>query len=81
MDKEKIEKRILEEYDEFVFQGYSTEEIAFMGTCLQRWAIEKRVGPANIKPGSQYECDGLCEQCPRRKNDCEMWADHSPVPE
>jgi hypothetical protein len=52
MDKEKIEKRILEEYDNFVFQGYSTEEISYMGKCLQRWAIEKRVGPANIKPES-----------------------------
>lgn len=50
MDKAKIEKRILEEYDEFVFQGYSTEEISYMGTCLQRWAIERRVGPVNIKP-------------------------------
>lgn len=48
--KSGIEKMILEEYENFVFQGYSTKEIAYMGTCLQRWAIEKRMGPANIKP-------------------------------
>lgn len=53
ISREKIEKRILEEYENFVFQGYSTEEIAYMGTCLQRWAIEKRMGPANIEPLSQ----------------------------
>lgn len=57
MDKAHIEKRILEEYDEFVFQGYSTEEIAYMGTCLQRWAIEKRVGPMDIKPYIQNKAD------------------------
>lgn len=50
LDKAKIEKRILMEYDNFVFQGYSAEEISYMGTCLQRWAIEHRVGPAKIKP-------------------------------
>lgn len=50
MDRAKIEKRILEEYENFVFQGYSTQEISYMGTCLQRWAIEKRVGPGKIKP-------------------------------
>ena len=50
--KARIEKIILEEYENFVSQVYSTEEISYMGTCLQRWAIEKRVGPANIKPYS-----------------------------
>ncbi|MCX9011763.1 MAG: hypothetical protein OIN66_11655 [Candidatus Methanoperedens sp.] len=50
IDKAKIEKRILEEYENFVFQGYNTAEIAYMGTCLQRWAIERRAGPANLKP-------------------------------
>ena len=43
MIKEKIEKRIREEYDELVFQGYTPEEIAYMGTCLQRWAIERKI--------------------------------------
>lgn len=42
IDKAKIEKRIEEEYENFVFQGYSSEEIAYMGPCLQRWAIEQR---------------------------------------
>jgi len=50
ISREKVEKRILDEYENFVFQGYSAEEISYMGTCLQRWAIEKRVGPAKIKP-------------------------------
>lgn len=50
IDKAKIEKRILEEYENFVFQGYTSEEIAYMGTLLQKWAIEKRAGPANIRP-------------------------------
>ncbi|CAG0950442.1 MAG: hypothetical protein OIN86_13555 [Candidatus Methanoperedens sp.] len=50
MDKAKIEKRILEEYENFVFQGYTFEEIAYMGTCLQKWAIERGLGiPDDLK--------------------------------
>lgn len=50
ISKAKLEKRILEEYENFVFQGYTRAEIAYMGTCLQRWAIEGRKGPANLNP-------------------------------
>lgn len=50
ISREKIEKRIKEEYDEFVFQGYTFEEIAYMGTCLQKWAIERGLGiPDDLK--------------------------------
>ncbi|CAG0997204.1 hypothetical protein METP3_03042 [Methanosarcinales archaeon] len=50
ISREKIEKRIKEEYDELVFQGYTFEEIAYMGTCLQKWAIERGLGiPDDLK--------------------------------
>ncbi len=49
ISKEKLEKRIFEEYENFVFQGYTDAEIAYMGTCLQRFVIERRRGPARLE--------------------------------
>lgn len=49
IDKAKLEKRILQEYENFVFQGYTDREISYMASCLARFVIEKRAGPANLK--------------------------------
>ena len=48
ISKEKLEKRILQYYENFVFQGYTDAEIAYMGTCLQRFVIERRKSPENL---------------------------------
>lgn len=51
MDKERLVKRITEDYEELVFQGYSVPEISFMGTCLIRLALVRRVATsAKLKP-------------------------------
>ncbi len=63
LKKATIEKRIKEEYDNFVFQGYTTAEISYMGTCLQKWALEQRIGPANLKP-IKTEWPAGYEDCP-----------------
>lgn len=49
ISKEKLEKRIQVEYENFVFQGYTDAEISYMGTCLQRFVIDRRSGPGNLK--------------------------------
>lgn len=57
IDREKLEKRILEEYENFVFQGYTTAEISYIGTCLQRWAIE--ISPSLMLAMHGYLCLAL----------------------
>jgi hypothetical protein len=42
IDKDKLEIRIREYYEQLVFEGYSVKELAFMGTCLIRMAIERQ---------------------------------------
>lgn len=43
MDKGRLVKRITEDYEQLVFEGYSVQEISFMGTCLIRFALERRI--------------------------------------
>lgn len=43
MDKGRLAKRTIEEYEQLVFEGYSVQEISYMGTCLIRLALERRV--------------------------------------
>jgi len=51
IDKGKLFDRINEEYETLVFQGYSVQEIAYMGTCLIRLAImRKMVTKAELVP-------------------------------
>lgn len=51
IDKGKLFHRMSEEYEELVFQGYSVQEIAYMGTCLIRLALERKIATAaKLKP-------------------------------
>lgn len=51
IDKGKLEKRITDEYEQLVFEGYSVQEICFMGTCLIRYALERKIATtANLIP-------------------------------
>lgn len=51
MDKGKLLARITEEYENLVFQGYSVQEISYMGTCLIRLALERKIATAaKLKP-------------------------------
>jgi hypothetical protein len=54
MDKGKLMKRSIEDYEELVFQGYSVQEISFMGTCLIRLALERRIA-TSAKLASELE--------------------------
>lgn len=42
LDEGKLEKRITDDYEQLVFGGYSVQEISFMGTCLIRFALERK---------------------------------------
>ncbi len=41
IDKGKLEKCIMEDYEQLVFEGYSVQEISYMGTCLIRFALDQ----------------------------------------
>lgn len=43
MDKGRLEKRTIQDYEQLVFEGYSVQEISFMGTCLIRLALVQKI--------------------------------------
>lgn len=51
IDKGKLKTRITDEYEQLVFEGYSVQDISFMGTCLIRFALERKIATtANLIP-------------------------------